>query len=503
MTGFSEAEREKLRRMLNALLEVRRFHKLKAYEPYPKQAEFHALGATHRERGLIAANRVGKSECAAAETAMHLTGQYPPDWKGHKFTRPIRAWAAGEDGELTRDVSQAKLCGPPGVQEEFGSGYVPRDAFIERPSLARGTTDLYDTIQVRHSSGGISTLTFKTYGEQRKGFQSATLDWLWLDEEPPEDIYSEATTRLATTQGLSIVTFTPLQGRTSLVRRFKDEDAPQRASVQMGIYDAGHFTKEQADAEVARYPAHERDARAHGVPMMGEGRVFLTGEEMLKTPRPDNIPQFWAKIWGIDFGGSSTSSHAFAAALMAWDRETDILYLLRCLRLKNQTKIQHVPAIRKIAANVPVAWPHDGHEKRDGQTIAEQYKTPLPGMLGLAMLPQHATWPDGGFSTEAAVAELDDRCATGRFLVMDVPENAVFFEEYRQYHRERGLLVKIDDDVLSAVFKGLMMKRYAKPVALGDDPRGVTATRRQSGMAQDFDPFTGAAIPRRNSIDIG
>ena len=73
--------------------------------------------------------------------------------------------------------------------------------------------------------------------------------------------------------------------------------------------------------------------------------------------------------------------------------------------------IQHVPMMRSVAANVPVAWPHDGNETRAGpggagQTIAAQYKNPMPGMPGLLMLPDHATWPEGGFSTEAAVDEL-------------------------------------------------------------------------------------------------
>ena len=47
----------------------------------------------------------------------------------------------------------------------------------------------------------------------REKFQGETLDYVWLDEEPPIDIYTEALTR--TNVGASPVwlTFTPLQGR--------------------------------------------------------------------------------------------------------------------------------------------------------------------------------------------------------------------------------------------------------------------------------------------------
>jgi phage terminase large subunit-like protein len=480
---------------LEVIEQALRFHKLGFYRPYPKQREFHRLGADNRERGLIAANRVGKSECAAAETAMHLTGEYPSWWDGYRFAKPITAWAAGGDGELTRDVIQQKLCGKPGVIEEFGTGYIPRYNFIDRPSLARGTTDLYDTVHVRHKSGGVSALTFKTYGEGRAGFQATTLDWIWLDEEPDDSIYSEGLTRLATTQGLSVLTCTPLKGRTSLIKRIKYDFAPGRAFVNMGIFDAGHFTKEQAEAEIARYPEHERDARAYGVEQLGEGRVFLTDDRLFAVPRPDFIPPAWAKLGAVDFGGAGSGSHPFAYVLIAWDRDFDVIYLLQAIKLQGMTMLQHIPKIRQIAANVPVAWPHDGNEKDrggSGLSIAQQYKNPMPGMLGLNMLPTHATWPEGGFSTEAAVSELDDRTKTGRFLVCE--DLGDFFDEYRQYHREKGLLVKIQDDILSAVFKALMMKRFARVVSLGDDPHGNAARLRQSGQARDMDPFTGMPI---------
>ena len=67
-------------------------NKLANFIAYKKQREFFAAGKKHRERLLMAANRFGKTECGAAEMSYHLTGQYPPDWRGKRFDKPVRAW---------------------------------------------------------------------------------------------------------------------------------------------------------------------------------------------------------------------------------------------------------------------------------------------------------------------------------------------------------------------------------------------------------------------------
>ena len=54
--------------------------RLFGYRPYSKQLAFHAAGAQHGERLLMAANQVGKTFAGAAECALHLTGRYA-DWE--------------------------------------------------------------------------------------------------------------------------------------------------------------------------------------------------------------------------------------------------------------------------------------------------------------------------------------------------------------------------------------------------------------------------------------
>lgn len=453
----------------------KKFRKLDFFEPYPKQTEFFDMGIAKRERLLIAGNQLGKTEAGAAEVAYHLTGEYPDDWMGRRFDHPVKGWAAGETGTLVRDVQQKKLCGEPGVIDDFGTGYIPKESFVDQPSLARGVTDAFDTIQVRHKpTGGISVLRFKSYEQGRTKFQGETLDFVWCDEEPPLDIYSECLTRVTATDGMIFITFTPLKGKSDVVNRFLDEPDATRGSVTMTIYDAKHIPADKREQIIAGYPAHEREARAMGVPMLGSGRIFPYGDDLISEATIDDVPHYWAKIWGIDFG----IDHPFAAVLIAWDKDNDVIHLLHTHRVQGLLPINHAPVIKQVAGNVPVAWPHDGHvrEKNNGAELAELYKK-----QGLLMLPEHATWPDGGISTEAGILEMQDRMTTGRLKV--ARHLSDWFEEYRFYHRKDGLIVKEKDDLLSATRIAIMMKRYGRAVAMGNQVK----RRRQQSVANDVD----------------
>ena len=94
-------------------LAVAKRDRLARYQPYGRQAEFHAGGRTHRERLLMAGNQTGKTHAGAMELAMHLTGRYPGWWRGRRWSRPVRAWTGSETAEVTRDGVQRALVGEP------------------------------------------------------------------------------------------------------------------------------------------------------------------------------------------------------------------------------------------------------------------------------------------------------------------------------------------------------------------------------------------------------
>jgi phage terminase large subunit-like protein len=433
---------------LEELQRRQRENRLAYYEPYPKQMEFHALGATKRERMFLAGNQLGKTYSGGAELAMHLTGRYPDWWKGRKFTGPTRTWAAGVTSESVRDTVQRILLGPLGLH---GTGSIPKDSILE-VRTGRGIPDAVDTILVRHKDGGVSQVTFKSYERGREKLQGETLDAIWLDEEPPEDIYSEALARIAARQGIVYLTATPLMGMTQVVRRFLNESNEDRGHVTMTIDDALHISVEERARIIAGYAPHEREARVKGVPMLGSGRVFPVAEERI-SEEAFALPKHWPRICGIDFGWD----HPTAAAWIAWDRDTDTAHVYDVYRVREETAVVHAASIKARGEWIPVAWPHDGMqtEKSGGETLAAQYKK-----LGLRMLSEHAQFEDGGNSVEAGVLDMLNRMQTGRLKV--AAHLADWWEEFRLYHRENGKIVKEYDDALCATRYALMMLRAAR-----------------------------------------
>lgn len=171
----------------------------------------------------MAGNQLGKTLAGGYEWAMHMTGRYPDWWVGRRFDHPVAFWAAGVTAESTRDNPQRILLGPPQKKEEWGTGAIPADC-IDDTTSARGTADAIDSIVVKHASGGKSTVVFKAFEKGREKWQGETLDGVWFDEEPSLSIYTEGLTRTNATDGIVIVTFTPLLGMSEVVRMFLSDD---------------------------------------------------------------------------------------------------------------------------------------------------------------------------------------------------------------------------------------------------------------------------------------
>lgn len=194
------------------------------HDPMPMWCPEGCDGTPHRDRLMLAANRIGKTESIGGfETALHLTGRYPDWWPGFRFSNPIECWAAGKSNETTRDIIQRKLLGKPafkmGRKALDGRGLIPA-ADIGFPAWKRGIQDLVDTVPIKHRSGGWSLLGIKSYEQGRGAFEGTEKDVIWLDEEPPLEVYIECGVRLMTRKGLLLLTFTPLEGMSEVVLQF-------------------------------------------------------------------------------------------------------------------------------------------------------------------------------------------------------------------------------------------------------------------------------------------
>lgn len=432
-TLLDEAERRSKMRLLETLFPddgpLRR-------ELYPKHIEFFRLGAEKDERAFIAGNRTGKTVAAGCEIAYHLTGKYPAWWEGRRFNRPIRALASGDTHETTRDILQLKLLGGTTDRPELiGTGLIPGlyiTGYVPRPHV-KGAIE---KVTVRHVSGGESELWLRSYEQGREIFQGFELDIFWADEECPEDVYEEGLVRLMTRRGISMLTFTPLNGLTPLVvslQTTSTDAAASRAIVQCGWDDVPHLDEDIKAKMLAKLMPHQRDARTKGIPSLGAGAIYPVPEEDILVA-PFEIPEHWPRAYGLDVGWNRT-----AAVWAAWDRESDTVYLIAEHYRGQAEPSIHADAIKAKGKWIPgvIDPAARGRSQKDGERLLEVYRG-----LGLDLQPANN-------AREAGIYDVWLRLSTGRLKAFRSLQNWLF--EYRLYRRdEKGAIVKEHDHLMDA-----------------------------------------------------
>ena len=420
-------------------------------DKYPKHMEFFRKGTQFSERCIMAANRVGKSESIGAyETTCHLTGRYPDWWEGHKFNRPINAWAAGTTGTTARDIVQYKLIGPP---EEFGTGLIPEKYIIKTTPKAGGVPNAVDTILVKHISGGMSRCKIKSYAEGRKSFEGTEQDLIWLDEECPMPIYTECVTRTMTTNGLIMLTFTPLEGMTDTVLQFMpngqllENTSGSKCLITATWDDAPHLTTEQKQKLYDALPPHQREARSKGVPQLGSGAIYPILESNI-TVDDFPIPDHWLRSYAMDVGWNRT-----AAIWSATNPDTNITYLYSEYYQGNVEPIIHAEGIKSRGVWIPGVIDHAAHGRSqvDGQNLFDIYWN-----LGLDL-------SNANKSVEAGIYKVWQMLSTNKLKVFKSLLN--WFTEFRQYCRdENGKIMKKNDHLMDCT-RYLVMSGLDRAIA--------------------------------------
>lgn len=412
-------------------------------ELYPKHLAFFAAGKNHRERLFMAANRVGKTEGAGGvELTYHLTGKYPIWWTGKRFDRPVNCWVAGDTAKTTRDIIQMKLFGP---KEEMGTGLIPKDLIYDKPTAKAGVPDAFDTALIKHASGGLSRLQFKSFDQGRRAFEGTERDVIWLDEEPPLDVYTECLLRTADTtgaglrSGIIILTFTPMLGMSETVLSFLPKGEIRNVAegskfvIMASWDDVPHLTEQTKKELLASIPPFQRDARSKGVPQLGSGAILPVPESDFVI-KDFEIPKHFARAYGMDVGWNRT-----AAIWGAHDREKDILYLTGEHYRAQAEPVIHATSIKAHGIWIPgvIDPAARGRQQADGKKLMQEYID-----LGLDL--------EIAFNgVESGLLQYWQRLSTGRLKVFRSLGN--WLEEYRLYRRdEKGQVIKGFDHAMDA-----------------------------------------------------
>ncbi len=424
-----------------------------------KHRAFFEAGALYNERLFLAANRIGKSVSGAFESACHATGLYPSWWKGRRFDKPTRGWVIGSTARATRDTGQKELLGPIGA---WGTGMIPRELLGNCWSLA-GVPQGIDIIQIKHVSGGWSTIGFKNYEQPLQAFFGTDLEWVWMDEECPQEHYNECLLRTMTTNGIIYVTFTPLKGLTPMVVKFSekadylagaqkligvrmDEDEDEgfdarfadvrryKAIIQAGWDDAPWLSEERKAQMLEDTEPHLREARRSGKPSMGSGNVYPIAIESILC-EPFKIPDYYKRLYALDVGWNVT-----ACLWAAIDPQTDTMYIYDEYYGKEAPPAIHAAAIRARGTWIPgVIDPASrGRSQNDGTQLMRSYKD-----LGLKLNPANN-------EVDTGIQGVWQRMTTGNIKVFNTLPN--WAKEFVLYRRDlRGRIVKENDHLMDTM----------------------------------------------------
>lgn len=256
-----------------------RFNQMKYFRPLEYQKEFFKL--QHRRKGLIAANRSGKTVSTCMEFAYHLTGLYPDWWEGRRFDSAIQAIAAGESWQQVMKSIGNEIIGTSdaAASREIGSGSIPKNTIDFNTLRRQGET--MKAMRVKHVCGEYSVFHFANYSQNDKNLQGFKAHLVLIDEQPPEKIYNELAMRTMTTDGTVLCSFTPLKGFTPLVENFwqykpgfghirvRWDDVPEHDPWGLPL-----FLNSTRELMMSELPAWEIGPRTQGLPMQGVGTIF-------------------------------------------------------------------------------------------------------------------------------------------------------------------------------------------------------------------------------------
>ena len=197
-----------------------------------------------KEKLLRAGNQAGKTRAGAREALWIMTGEHP--WRKVKKP-PVRgrvvtySWA--QSVEVQRRINEI-------LPTFIVDGYDFNDS--------RG----FVGAKLKLKNGSLLEVLTASQGSIAHG--AATLDFVWIDEPPPRDLYSELLARLLVKKGTLFLTMTPI-GRP--VEWLIDEVDKGRLSdhrFDLTPENCPHLGPDQIAGIAEKYLPHERPQRMHG-----------------------------------------------------------------------------------------------------------------------------------------------------------------------------------------------------------------------------------------------
>jgi len=238
------------------------------WKPFEKQSRV-LLSPAH-VKGLVGANRVGKTETASYMAVARAIGFDPAlsriAGEFIFYDTPAHVWCVSLDTNVSRDVIEHKV-----------------RHFIPSEEIKAGHAGYKARDKMYFFKNG-STLGFKSCDSGADKFQGTERNLIVFDEEPPEDVFDECLMRILTVRGSLVFSFTPLKGSEWLHELLYD-------SHHLGLSKLGVFTQEIGMADNPYIPADQvaaakerfkRDPVSLDIRVHGKYRVMTLGKVFSK-----------------------------------------------------------------------------------------------------------------------------------------------------------------------------------------------------------------------------
>ena len=270
---------------------------------HEKQLAFHR--SKKRNRWVFGGNRSGKTECGAVECVYMARGVHP--YRENRVD--TYGWVVSLSQQVQRDVAQRKIL-----------HYLRRD-WIEDIVMLSGRKDapehgIIDFIRVKNVFGGCSVIGFKSCDQGREKFQGASLDYVWFDEEPPEDVYAECRMRVLDRKGDIFGTMTPLKGLTFVYNEIflNRRHDPEVWYEFMEWSDNPYLDEGEVNALSASLDENTLQSRRYGrFATASAGLVYPEFDEQVHVIEPFDLPKEWQDNISIDPGlNNPLSAHWYA-----------------------------------------------------------------------------------------------------------------------------------------------------------------------------------------------
>ena len=301
---------------------------------HKKQIEFHK--SNKRNRWVFGGNRTGKTECGAIETIWLSLGIHP--YKQNK--QSTECWVVSLSQRVQKEVAQSKIL-----------KYLPKTNIKEIIMTSGKKSDaengIIECIIVNNTFGNISKIWFKSCEEGREKFQGASLDFVWFDEEPPEDIYNECKMRVLDKSGEIFGTMTPLKGLTFIYNQIylNEYNDPEVFYLFMSWEDNPFLNKQEIERLTLSMSSDEIESRKFGrFSAKDTGLIYTEFDQNIHVIEPFKIDENWQDIISIDPGLSNPlSCHWYARDY------DDNIYVIAEHFAENKTIEYHAEKIKDIS----------------------------------------------------------------------------------------------------------------------------------------------------------